>query len=97
MALLYTHWYMLISETVQWFKNIFDLNCDASITKENFQIGAVEDIEKYKEQHPEAKLLGITKCDSLDTVQKLLEMMREEGFPSDTVDDKALFVYLRKK
>ncbi|MCM1169745.1 MAG: hypothetical protein NC324_07400 [Bacteroides sp.] len=87
---------MSIDETIQWFKDIFELNSGSSGTKEQFRIGATEDIEKYKEQHPEISLLGVTKCDTRDTVQALLDRMHSEGFPSEGTDNNPLFVYLRK-
>ena len=87
-----------IEETIKWFKELFELNSDSSQKKEDFCVGTTGDIEKFREQTPGLKLIGVTKCNSNDTVKKLLDGMSKAGFSSEnTDDDTALYVYLRKK
>ena len=86
-----------IDETIKWFKDLFKLNCNSSQKEGDFWVGATGDIEKFREQNPGLKLIGVTKCNSNETVKKLLNGMKQEGFSSENAeDDTSLYVYLRK-
>mgnify|MGYP003571271995 CR=1 FL=1 len=70
---------MTISETVVWFNSIYELNRKDGEAKSDFscmlflgELG-VADIDVHK-------FLGITKCDSLATAERLLEAMNTEGY-----------------
>lgn len=74
---------MTIQETVIWFNSIYELNRKDGEPKGGFTCfltfivgGGLKDVDARK-------CLGITKCDSTDTAERLLASMEAEGYSID--------------
>ncbi len=91
---------MNISDTIQWFNSVFEINRNPEDTKKNFFCGVTDDVEKIKNERSVENLLGVSKCDNVETAQKLKKRMGDEGYDIDDNDCVApdyVYVYLYKK
>ena len=68
---------MTISETVEWFNSIFDINKDATNERSKFYCGITDDVERRQEEHHVAKFLGVTRCDTFDTAKEVEKQMKK--------------------
>lgn len=71
---------MTISETIEWFNSIFELNKMAGDSKSTFYCGITNDKESRRKQHNVSCFLGVTKCDTFETAQKLESLMHDAGY-----------------
>lgn len=71
---------MTVSETVVWFNSIYELNRKVGEAKSDFSCMLLLDLEQGISGFDVNKCLGITKCDSLSTADRLLDEMEAEGY-----------------
>ena len=92
---------MSISETVDWFNSIYELNKMPGDSKDAFYCCITNDKEERRKQHNVSRFLGVTKCDTFETAKKLESLMHEEGYDTGkqlghgTAD--TVYCYLYKK
>lgn len=92
---------MTVSETVEWFNSIFELNKTSNDNKKSFYCGITSDKEARRKEHNVSRFLGVTKCDTFETAKKLEALMRNEGYDTGKQlgngNEKSVYCYLYKK
>ncbi len=92
---------MTISETVEWFNSIFDINKDATNERSKFYCGITDDVERRQEEHHVAKFLGVTRCDTFDTAKEVEKQMKLAGYDTGKQlgdgNENSIYVYLYRK
>ena len=92
---------MSISETVDWFNSIHELNRMPEESKKEFYCGITNDKEVRRKQHNVSRFLGVTKCDTFETAKKLEAKMNEEGYDTGEQlgngNSDSIYCYLYKK
>lgn len=91
---------MTIDETVIWFNAIYLINSTTTSKREDFICGVTGNLDKCKQDLGVERLLGVTKCDSPSTAQKLIEKMKEQGYSISNPgsnNDENIFVFLHKR
>lgn len=92
---------MTITETVEWFNSIFELNKTFGDDKSCFYCGITSNLEERRIQHKVNQFLGTTRCDTFDTAKKLERAMHDEGYDTGKQlgngTDESIYCYLYKK
>lgn len=92
---------MTISQTVEWFNSIFDINKLPGESKGAFYCGITNDTEERRKTHHVDRFLGVTRCDTFETAKKLESMMHSEGYDTGKQlgngTNDSVYCYLYKK
>lgn len=90
---------LTISETVQRFRTLYDLNRAPDDTQASFHCGRTDNLERHKADCQILTYLATTQCSSNEIASKLLDKLQEAGFTIDASapdSPEAVFVYLYK-
>ena len=92
---------MTITQTVEWFDNIFELNKAPGDDKKSFYCGITSNLEVRRVQHNVKQFLGTTRCDTFDTAKKLELAMYDAGYDTGKQlgngTEESIYCYLYKK